>query len=142
MKRWTGCLVVGVIVVVLGGVGLLWTGPAQAIEGLSGSTWGTTLYNFGHDDLQTMGSLNQGIDWFEKHGYRFTTFAALRWRYQSNEGQSFNAWGPALGASIKKGPVRFGAEYYWEQKQLSPNSDRALLFVDWYYDWDLLKLFR
>lgn len=139
MKRWAGCLVVV-------GLVLAWSGSAQAIEGLSGSTWGTVLYNFGHDDLQSLGHLKQGIDWWEKQGYRFSTYTALRWRYQSNEGQFFNAFGPALGAEIKKGPISVGAEYYWEHTQSSNNpgneNDRALIFVDWYYDWDLLKLFR
>jgi hypothetical protein len=118
-------------------------GVAQAIEGLTGSTWGTVLYNFGHEDLQSIGNLSQGIDWFERRGYRFTTYAALRWRYQSNDGAFFNAWGPAVGAAIKRGPVRLGTEYYWERTQTSPDvNNRALVFVDWYYDWDLLTLFK
>jgi hypothetical protein len=134
MKKW---LVLLAFCAVLSGGGV-----AYAIEGLTGSTWGTVLYNFGHDDLQTLGNLSQGIDWFEKRGYRFTTYAALRWRYQSNEGLTFNAWGPAVGAAVKKGNIRWGTEYFWERKQDSNNNKRALVFVDWYYDWDLLKWFK
>ena len=138
MKRWMGCLVVGAV--------LLWTGSAHAIEGLTGSSWGEVLNNFGHDHLQTLGNLNQGIDWWEKNGYRFNTYVSLRWRYQSSDGEYFNAYGPALGAAVRKGPIRLGAEYYWEHDQSSNRpgneDDRALIFVDWYYEWDLMKLFK
>ncbi|MBI3621563.1 MAG: hypothetical protein HY208_05175 [Nitrospirae bacterium] len=134
MKRWLGCLVVGSV--------LVWTGSAHAIEGLTGSTWGTVIHNFNEDRFQSLGNVTQGIDWIEKGGYRLNTYGALRWRFQSNEGFYFNAWGPALGASIKKGPVRFGAEYYWEWSESKDHNGRALIFGDWYYDWDLLKLFH
>jgi hypothetical protein len=134
MKRW----MVAATLAVLVSVG----GNAHAIEGLTGSTWGTMLYNFGHDDLQTLGNFSQGIDWFEWRGSRFTTYAALRWRYQSNEGMTFNAWGPAVGAAIKRGPVRVGTEYYWEQLQVGTANNRGLVFVDWFHDWDLMTLFK
>jgi len=139
MKQWmVGILVLGAVV--------LHAGAARAIEGLSGSTWGTVIENIGHEHFQTLGNLNQGIDWFEKDGYRLNTYVELRWRYQSTDGQFFNAYGPALGAAVKKGPLRLGAEYYWERDQSSNNAgnldDRALVFVDWYYDWDLMKIFK
>lgn len=121
-----------------------WGGWAHAIEGLTGSTWGTVIHNFNDDRFQTLGNLSQGIDWFERSGYRLNTYSALRWRYQAHEGTFFNAWGPALGIAVKKSGVRLGAEYYWEVKQdPGRNHDgRALIFADWYYDWDLLKVFK
>lgn len=117
-------------------------GIAHAIEGLTGSTWGTVIHNFNDDRFQTLGNLEQGIDWFERQGYRFNTYTALRWRYQSNEGRFFNAWGPALGVAMKKSFMRVGAEYYWEHQQDDNGEGRALIFADWYYDWDLMTLFK
>ena len=134
MRRWLGMAAFSAV--------LLWSGWAHAIEGLSGSTWGTVLQNFNDDRFQTLGNLNQGIDWIERRGYRFSTYASLRWRYQSNEGQFFNVWGPALGVAMKKKLFRFGAEYYWERQQDDNHEGRALIFADWYYDWDLLKLIK
>jgi hypothetical protein len=134
MRRWAAVLVVGAVV--------LWATPAFAIEGLTGSTWGTVIQNFNDDRFQTLGYLNQGIDWFEKEGYRLNTYGALRWRFQSNQGSYFNAWGPALGVSVKKSFFRFGAEYYWEWSESDNHNGRALIYGDWYYDWDLMKLFH
>jgi len=134
MKRWIWCFVVGTV--------LFWTGSAGAIEGLTGSSWGTVIQNFNGDRFQTLGYLSQGIDWFEKEGYRLNTYGALRWRYQSNEGTYFNAYGPALGVSVRKSFFRFGAEYYWEMDEAANHNGRALIYADWYYDWDLLKLFH
>lgn len=134
MRRWATYLVMGAV--------LLWAAPAHAIVGLTGSTWGTVIDNFNGDRLQTLGYLNQGIDWFEKEGYRLNTYGAIRWRYQSNEGADFNAYGPAVGISVKKSHFRFGAEYYWEWKESDNHNGRALIFGDWYYDWDLLDVFH
>jgi hypothetical protein len=133
MKRWFGVLVVCAAVHV--------GGTAYAIEGFSGSTWGTMLHNFNDDRFQTLGNLNQGIDWVTFHGFLLTTFAEVRWRYQSNNGVDFNAWGPAVGVAVKRSSVRFGAEYYSEIKQNSDNHEgRAVIFMDWYYGWDLKHL--
>jgi hypothetical protein len=134
MKRWVKYLVMSAVV--------LWAAPAHAIEGLTGSTWGTVIHNFDDDRLQTLGYVNQGIDWFEKAGFRLNTYAELRWQFQAHQGLYYNSWGPSLGVAVKKSHFRFGAEYYWERRQWSNNSGHALVFVDWYYDWDLLKLFH
>ncbi len=135
MNKWLG-LIVFCIVLHVGG-------SASAIEGLTGSTWGTVIHNFDSADrLLVMGNLNQGIDWFEVKGVRFTTFAELRWRYLAPDGEFFNAWAPALGVSLSKWGLRLGAEYAWEKKFNEPDDNRALIFVDWYYGWDLKKLFK
>jgi len=131
MKRWVKLLVLGAI--------MLWAAPAHAIVGLTGSTWGTVIDNFNGDRFQTLGYLYQGVDWYEKEGYRLNTYGAMRWRLQSNDGTYFNAYGPALGVSVKKSFFRFGAEYYWEYSQSDNHNGRALIYGDWYYDWDLLK---
>ena len=132
MKKWLAVLVF--FAIFYGG------GEAFAIEGFSGSTWGTALHNFNDDRFQTLGNLTQGIDWFEFNGFLFTTFAEVRWRYQAHDGVHFNAWGPAVGVAVKKSSVRIGVEYYSEYKQDDDHEGRALIFMDWYYSWDLKKL--
>jgi len=134
MKRWIRRLVVVAVV--------LWATPAHAIVGLSGSTWGTAIQNFNDDRLQTLGYVNQGIDWFEKEGFKLNTYVQLRWQYQAHQGLYYNEWGPSLGIAVKKSFFRAGVEYYWEQVQWDEHHSHALVFVDWYYDWDLLKLFH
>ncbi|HEY5649413.1 MAG TPA: hypothetical protein VIU33_07935 [Nitrospiria bacterium] len=117
---------------------------AWAIEGFSGSFWGIGIYETQEENRQTLGSIRQGIDWFKVYDLKVSTYAKFRYRFEDEDGgEFFNAFGPALGASIGAHGVRLGVEY---QKERFPNRDGGItkrdtdIYLEWYFGWDLKNL--
>ena len=118
-------------------------GFTHAIEDFSGSTWGTVVHDAGEGETFTLGNINQGIDWLDYQGLRLRTFAQFRYRFLTPEGETFNAYGPSLGVSVKKWSVELGAEYIWQYRRSTRTIEEGpSVFVEWYYAWDLKKLHR
>ncbi len=124
---------------------LIMAKPAQGIEGLPGSTWGTLTYSpNGLTGSGAMGWINQGIDWITLPGdITFNTFAEYRYRHRTKQNQYYDAQGPALGLEFKKSFLRLGFDYYWEVLPEWPGgvqrSNSGELYLSGYYDWDLNK---
>ena len=123
-------------------IGMFIPDVSMGIEGLSGSSWGELTYESG-DSLSgpsAQGYLKQGIDWITIHHYQLDTFAALHYRFRTDNSDYYNAFGPALGVELKKGPVNIGVQYYWERfTELHRSNNQLQVFVNWWYGWDLLK---
>ena len=135
MKLWIFCSVV-LFVISMGG-------NAGAIEGFSGSTWGTVFHEAAEDETFALGNISQGIDWLSYKGFRLTTFAQFRYRFQSPRGETFNAYGPSLGISVEKWGLELGTEYIWQYRDTTQSiEDGPRIFLEWYYGWDLKKLVR
>ncbi len=118
-------------------------GMTHAVENISGSTWGTVVYDAGEDEKFTIGNINQGIDWLDYHGLRLRTFAQFRYRFLTPEGETFNTFGPSLGVSLKKWGLELGAEYFWQYRDSTEAiEDGPRYFLEWYYGWDLKRIFR
>jgi len=123
-------------------IGTLIPDVSMGIEGLSGSSWGELTYESG-DSLSgpsAQGYIKQGVDWITIHHYQLDTFAALHYRFRTDNSDYYNAFGPALGMELKKGPVNIGVQYYWERfTELHRSNNQLQVFVRWWYGWDLLK---
>ena len=118
-------------------------GIAHAIEGFSGSTWGTVFHEAAEDETFILSNINQGIDWFNYKGLRLVTFAQFRYRYLTPGGEFFNAYGPSLGISVRKWGVELGTEYIWQYRDDSQGIvEGPRVFLEWYYGWDLKKVFQ
>jgi hypothetical protein len=116
---------------------------AHAIEGYSGSTWGTVYHEAAVNETFSLMNIYQGIDWLNYKGYRLNTFVQFRYRYLTPEGEFFNAYGPSLGISVKKWGVELGTEYIWQVRDDTPGIvDGPRVYLEWYYGWDLKKVFR
>ncbi len=138
MKLWIFFAVVFCVLGMSGSVG--------AIEGFSGSTWGTVYHDFhetAEDETFVMGNINQGIDWLSYKGFRLSTFAQFRYRLQSPQGETFNAFGPSLGIAVKKWGLELGTEYIWQYRDSTQSiQEGPRVYIEWYYGWDLKKVFR
>lgn len=114
----------------------------MGIEGLSGSTWGQLTYETG-DSLSgpsAQGYIKQGIDWVNINSYKLNTFGSLQYRFRTDNNDFYNAFGPALGLEIKKGPFNMGVQYFWERfNELGISDDKVQFFLNWWHGWDLLK---
>ncbi|MEW6683742.1 MAG: hypothetical protein AB1451_12590 [Nitrospirota bacterium] len=113
---------------------------AFGFEGLPGSTWGQASYE--KADIAgpgIIGYVNQGIDWTTLPGdLKVNTFAELRYRFRENNKEFYNAYGPALGAELRRSPWHLGVDYYWEQyPELEERSNRFQFYLRWYHDWNL-----
>ncbi len=115
---------------------------SMGIEGLSGSTWGQLTYESG-DSLSgpsAQGYIKQGIDWVNINSYTLNTFGSLNYRFRTDNNDYYNAYGPALGMEIKKGPFNIGVQYFWESfNELHKSNNQLQVFVNWWHGWDLLK---
>lgn len=121
----------------------LWAWPAAswAIEGFSGSLWGIGVYEALEQNPRALGQLRQGIDWFRIYDAKFTTYAQFRYRFEDEESEFFDAYGPSLGLHLKRGPFRLGWEYEWERFPGRNRSEtNSQFFLEWWYGWDLKKL--
>jgi hypothetical protein len=113
---------------------------AMAIEGLPGSTWDQAFHDF--DSLVGSGGqgwINQGIDWTTlPGGITFNTFAEFRYRLRTENNDSYNVYGPALGLEFKKYIFHLGVDYYWERfPGLDETDDHWQIYLTLYYDWNL-----
>lgn len=116
---------------------------AHAIEGFSGSTWGTVFHEAAEDETFIMSNINQGIDWLNYKGFNLRTFAQFRYRYLTPDGEFFNAYGPSLGISLRKWGMELGAEYLWQYRDDTQGIEEGpRVFLEWYYGWDLKKVFE
>lgn len=114
----------------------------MGIEGLSGSTWGELTYESGDtfSGPTAQGYFRQGIDWVSIKQYKLDTFAALHYRFRTDNSDYYNTFGPALGVEIKKGPVNVGVQYYWERfTELQRSNNQLQFFMSWWHGWDLMK---
>jgi hypothetical protein len=130
------------------GLILFFSPPAQAIEGLPGSTWGTVTDSFHGKGLSLgeggMGWINQGIDWVTlPGGITFDTYAEYRYRHRAQNKQYYDSWGPALGLEFKVSFLRLGIDYYWQKYPYWPGgvqrSNNREFYLTGYYQWDLNK---
>ena len=112
-----------------------------AIEGFSGSMWGIGIYETTEDNPKTLGSIRQGIDWFKVYDTEFSTYGKFRYRFEDKEAEFFDAYGPALGVSLKRGNIRLGLEHRWErQPRRDKSTSSSDLYLEWYFGWDLKDL--
>ena len=122
---------------------LLTPADAIAIEGFSGSFWGIGIYDNLEQNPKTLGSLRQGVDWIKINGADLSTYGKFSYRFEDENSEFFNAYGPGLGISLKRGPYRVGWEYVWERRS---GEDKTVLksqfFLEWYFAWDLNRLGR
>lgn len=127
---------------------LLVTSNAQAIVGLRGATWGELRQELPKDfpdNLVLQGWVKQGVDWVEWRHARLNTYAALRYRWDSESYDWNNTIGPALGISLDlytaKGlSATAGVEYIWDRYVESDRNDNKLaIYVGWYGWWDLKR---
>ncbi len=115
-------------------------GIAHAIEGLSGSTWGTVYHDTSSNETFFLGNIYQGIDWLSYKGFRLSTFASFRYRFLTPEGETFTAYGPSLGVAVRKWGVELGTEYFWQYRDTTNSiEDGPRVYMEWYYSWDLKK---
>ncbi len=127
---------------------VLLSASAQAIVGLRGATWGDLRQEF-HDDLPDnlvlQGWVKQGVDWAEWRHATLNTYAALRYRVDTEGYDWNNTVGPALGLSLDlyttKGlSATAGVEYIWDRYFESDRSDNKLaIYLGWYGWWDLKR---
>jgi len=117
--------------------------PLWAIEGFSGSFWGIAIYESLEQNPITLGSVRQGVDWLKFYDLKFSTYAQFRYRFEQEEAEFFDAYGPSLGVSITGFGLRLGWEYEWERylKQ-DETKNKSRTFLEWYYSWDLKKLIK
>jgi hypothetical protein len=116
---------------------------AWAIEGYSGSMWGTVIYDATDTNPKTLGSIRQGIDWVKLYDLKLSTYAQFRYRFEQEEAEFFNAYGPSLGAAISRGSLRVGWEHQWERfSGLNKLENSSLFYVEWWFGWDLKNLRR
>ena len=116
---------------------------ALPVQGLSGSSWG----ELSHDTSSFIGNgiigyVNQGIDWvLLPGGVTLNTFAEFRYRLRSRNNDFYNAYGPALGAELRKENIALGVDYFWERFPDLPETDgKVQYYLRWYFDWDLKKI--
>ena len=127
-------------------VSLIASTPAQGIEALPGSTWGSVSYSAqGQTGTGFMGWINQGIDWTTlPGGITLNTYAEYRYRSQTENKDYFNAQGPVLGLEFRKWFLRLGTDYYWEVFPDWPGggmrSNNHEYYLAGYYNWDVSKL--
>ncbi|MEK6683265.1 MAG: hypothetical protein AABY46_01245 [Nitrospirota bacterium] len=128
-----------IIVLFLVGIPL----PSWAIEGFSGSIWGTAIYETTDSNPKTLGSIRQGVDWFKRYDLTFSTYGQLRYRFERNEAQFFNAYGPSVGMAVRHGSLRLGWEHQWDRLTGPDKTNKtSQIFFDWWYGWDLKNLKR
>lgn len=109
-----------------------------------GSSWGNLTYDVdGLNGSGAQGFVNQGVDWFTLPGGVVTnTFVEYRHRSRTKNNQYYDAGGPAVGVDFRKWFLHFGANYYWERlPMLNESSNRAQIYLTWYYTWDIKDLF-
>ncbi len=121
---------------------ILFPGQSIAIEGLSGSTWGQITLESGESltGPSAQGYIKQGIDWFKTDGYKLNTFVSFQYRFRTDNNDYYNAFGPSVGAELKKGAFNLGIQYFWERfNELQRSDEKVQFFVNWWYGWDLLR---
>ncbi len=119
---------------------LLLPSRGLAIEGLPGSTWGEASHDV--DSLVgsgAMGYVNQGVDWIVlPGGVAFNTYAEFRYRLRSRNNDFYNAYGPLVGAELRKWIFKAGVDYIWERfPNLSETDNKFQYYLRWYDAWDL-----
>ena len=109
------------------------------------STWGRLQHDVeGNEGLGSLGWIQQGVDWTTlPGGVVLDTFAAFRWRARARNNQYYDAFGPAVGVDLVKGPVDLSVQYAWRRyPSLERWSSGPELALTWYFAWDLAKLAR
>lgn len=104
------------------------------------SSWGRLFCDLnGREGCGSMGWVQQGVDWFTlPGGVTFDTYAALRWRLRSKNETHYDAFGPALGVDLVRGPVDLSLEYAWRRyPSLEDWSAGPQVALTWYFDWEL-----
>jgi hypothetical protein len=125
-------------------------GPATAVEGFPGSTWGDLYWEVprpGDDDTILEGWIRQGVAWRRwkagQASFTLQSYGTLRYKWDSLA-QGWNSYlGPGAGVALDFAApglplVSAGIEYVhqWNYRSTGPAPYTAP-FLDWYHWWDL-----
>jgi hypothetical protein len=116
--------------------------PAWSEIGYSGSTWGELRHEIGEDNTNTLllGWVEQGIDWVEISQFRVSTYGIVRYGLDTDELNYNNYFSPGVGVALRRGFVRFGAEYLHEFSFNEGTEERMVVFnATWFVGWDLAR---
>ncbi|MFH1755396.1 MAG: hypothetical protein ABIA59_06795 [Candidatus Latescibacterota bacterium] len=121
---------------------------AFAVEGLRGSTWGDLRYDIPDevdDDLILKGWIRQGIDWAHVGKAMLSTYATVRYAWDSRGLDWNNSIGPGVGIALDawsdKGfagtlAVEYLVDRYYETDR---TEKKVVIYMGWYGMWDLKK---
>jgi hypothetical protein len=117
--------------------------------GLRGGTWGELRYDIpkeGEDNLTLDGWIKQGIDWKRWGNTTLNTYAALRYKFDTEKYEWNNTVGPGIGISLDMYSPRgliltVGAEYSWESLIYDGGDcyQKTVFYVNWVGWWDLKR---
>jgi len=121
-------------------------GPASAIEGLRGSTWGDIRWDVPKDvenDLIVRGWIRQGVDWTQVGSATLSTYATVRYVWDSRGLDWNNSIGPGVGIALdawsSKGfagtlAVEYLVDRFYETDR---TENKLVVYMGWYGMWDL-----
>jgi len=124
---------------------------AGAIEGYPGSTWGELRQDFpldrnkGRDNLYLQGWIEQGVEWKRWGNYHLTTYATVRYEWDSLGQDWNNSVGPGAGIGIsyitpKGDNIKLGCEYIYDQHfRTGDDEQKVVLYLRWFSYWNLKK---
>jgi hypothetical protein len=122
--------------------------PASAIEGLRGSTWGDLRWDLPEDvdnDLILKGWIRQGVDWTRVGSATLSTYATVRYAWDSRGLDWNNSVGPGVGVALdawsSKGfagtlAVEYLVDRFYETDR---TEKKVVIYMGWYGMWDLKK---
>jgi hypothetical protein len=122
------------------------TGPASAIEGLRGSTWGDLRWDLPEEvdnDLILKGWIRQGVDWTRVGPATLSTYATVRYAWDSRGLDWNNSIGPGVGVALdawsSKGfagtlAVEYLMDHFYETDR---TEQKVVIYMGWYGMWDL-----
>ncbi len=127
-----------------------WTLPTEGntrilgirLRAYPGDTWGEITRTFDKTEgAGTQGHVEQGVTIAMLPGeIPVNAMAKYYWRLRQYNKPYYNAYGPATGIELVKGPFTAGAEYFWQHyPQPSTQNNNAFFYLRWYYEWDLKK---
>jgi hypothetical protein len=121
-------------------------GSAHAVEGFRGSTWGDLRYDIPDevdDDLILKGWIRQGVDWTKVGSATLTTYATVRYAWDSRGLDWNNSIGPGVGVALDAWSAKgfagtLAVEYLVDRFYESDRTEKkVVIYMGWYGMWDL-----
>lgn len=122
--------------------------PAHAIEGLRGSTWGDLRWDLPEEvdnDLILKGWIRQGVDWTKVGSASLTTYATVRYAWDSRGLDWNNSIGPGVGVALDAWSAKgfagtLAVEYLVDRFYETDRTEKkVVIYMGWYGMWDLKK---
>ena len=137
-----------IAVAFIAGCLMLLCGSVFAVEGFRGSTWGDLRWDLPEEvdnDLILKGWIRQGVDWTHVGSATLTTYATVRYAWDSRGLDWNNSIGPGVGIALDawsdKGfagtlAIEYLVDRFYETDR---TEKKVVIYMGWYGMWDLKK---